>query len=510
MQNRLYHCFPVRILSQFDLRNLSGLSGLLSLPGLLVCCGIFGLFGLLGSFDTASSSVFTEFEVDPHTEGTASLQAEYINDDPFIDLVGAVIEEDQIVWWESDGQDPPDWTKHIIAFDFDGARSIYIDDIDSDGDQDVVAAAYEGAEVAWWSNEGGDPVNWHYHSVVTGYYAPHEVSVFDLNRDGHKDILVISSYHNNVVWWRNDGAEIPGFTSQTIGTNCNNGKAVRAGDIDGDLIPDVVTASIYGHNIVWWHNSGTNPIVWTRKQIDSSFEGGHYVHLIDMDNDSDLDIVGAAYLDHEIAWWENENHEAPWPKHLVASGVINACIAQAALIDDDDILDVVGTSQGAGEVSWWQGSEGLSDWTEKEVDNNFNRVWPLYICDIDGDNDNDIVAASGHNGNNKVRWYRNDTAQAIGDDLPLPVNKSHLPQLTLPQNPLFRQGQLRYSIPEAATVDLVVYDLTGHRVSQLDGGYKQSGSHQIDFDSSKLSTGVYFLKLVAGTSSAIEKLVVLR
>ena len=86
------------------------------------------------------------------------------------------------------------------------------------------------------------------------------------------------------------------------------------------------------------------------------------VQLYDID-DNDLDILGAGYLGHQVAWWKNERSGNPisWTKVQIAYGVLNACIAVAADPDNDDDPDVIATAQGEDEIAWWRNEDGLAN-----------------------------------------------------------------------------------------------------------------------------------------------------
>jgi hypothetical protein len=71
------------------------------------------------------------------------------------DVIGAAENDDDVTWWENDGGVPPAWTEQAVADGpFDGARSVYAADVDSDGDLDVLGAALydNGVDFAWWEN----------------------------------------------------------------------------------------------------------------------------------------------------------------------------------------------------------------------------------------------------------------------------------------------------------------------------------------------------------------------
>jgi len=351
---------------------------------------------------------FFGYLIDSNTHGTASLHACDLDNDGDMDVLAAVIEDDDIVWWSNSGGSTIIWTKHVIDGNFSGARSVYAADIDGDGDLDVLGAAYDAGQVAWWSNDGGNPIEWTKHVITYMFYMPHEVYAEDIDGDNDMDILCASSELHRINLWRNNGGNPIHWTEQVIGNNVSMAKSVRAADIDGDGVMDVIGAGLGDNRVIWWKNNGGDPIYWTENTIDNTFYGSHRVEAIDLDNDGDQDIVGAAYLGHQVAWWRNDGgNPIMWTKQIIGSNFINACVASAADLDGDGDIDVAATAQGSDEVAWWSNEGGDPIvWHESTI-GNFNRVWPLYICDLDGDGDQDLLAGSSHQGTNEVKWYEN-------------------------------------------------------------------------------------------------------
>ena len=48
------------------------------------------------------------------------------------------------------------------------------------------------------------------------------------------------------------------------------------------------------------------PLTWVEHTIDGSYDGATSVFAADMDNDGDMDILGTAYIDDDITWWESK------------------------------------------------------------------------------------------------------------------------------------------------------------------------------------------------------------
>ncbi len=89
------------------------------------------------------------------------------------------------------------------------------------------------------------------------------------------------------------------------------------------------------------------------------------------------------------------------------------------------------------------------------------------------------------------------------------VDPEELPlEITLSQNypnPFNPSTVISYTLPEAATVVLEVFDHLGRTVETLVNQYQQSGPHQVTFNATNLSSGVYFYRLhVPGTNLATQ------
>jgi hypothetical protein len=380
-------------------------------------------FILLATLSVAQVSWNTHI-IHNSTYGTSSVHACDLDNDGDTDVLGAVLEESQMVWWRNEGGYPITWTKFTIAYNFFQAFSVYAADLDNDGDKDIIGAAGAGDEVAWWSNDGGTPIQWTYHTIRTGYDFAHEVYAYDLDDDKDMDVFGASTDLDLISWWRNDGGTPIQWTEQTIGSGFDGAKSVRVADFDGDGDNDVVGACLYGNKITWWRNDGGTPIQWTEHVIDSYFYGAHRVQTIDIDEDQNIDILAAAYYNGEVAWYRNNGgNPLTWTKYTVGYGLAGACIAQAADVDDDGDLDVVATAQVSDEVSWWRNDGGSPIvWTKFYIDAYLDRAWPLYVCDLDADGDSDVVAASSWQGTAEVKWYENLGTGITGGSNPIPTS----------------------------------------------------------------------------------------
>jgi hypothetical protein len=81
-------------------------------------------------------------------------------------------------------------------------------------------------------------------------------------------------------------------------------------------------------------------------------------------------------------------------------------------------------------------------------------------------------------------------------------------------NPFNPVTTIKYSIPSVGTgfslSILKVYDILGSEVATLVNEKQSAGNYEVQFDGSKLASGVYFYKLNNGNHSLVRKLLILK
>jgi hypothetical protein len=77
-------------------------------------------------------------------------------------------------------------------------------------------------------------------------------------------------------------------------------------------------------------------------------------------------------------------------------------------------------------------------------------------------------------------------------------------------NPFNPMTTLSFSIAEAGTVSIKVYDVSGREVAVLVNGYRDAGFHEVTFDASHLASGIYVYQMQAGEFSATDKMVLMK
>ena len=77
-------------------------------------------------------------------------------------------------------------------------------------------------------------------------------------------------------------------------------------------------------------------------------------------------------------------------------------------------------------------------------------------------------------------------------------------------NPFNPSTTIKYKIKELTLVELKVYDILGEEVISLVNEEQPAGSYEVEFNASKLASGVYFYRLQAGSFVQAKKMMLLK
>jgi hypothetical protein len=347
--------------------------------------------------------------------GAKSLTAADIDGDSHLDILGINLFWDELTWWEnasSDG-DGSYWVDHLVN-EFGNEDYAIAADLDGDDDLDIVTTSVGWDYIAWWENVAGDGSTWTEATVAGDVDGASDVFAADVDGDDDLDLVGVASVSDAVAWWENTEGDGDVWTQHDVSLSFNYGVEVHAADVDGDFDADIVAASQYGHTISWWGNASPSGdgTEWTVCTVDSAFSSASSVYVADVDNDDDLDILGAAFAGDEVAWWENSSPTGDgtvWTEHTVSSVFDGAISVVAADVDGDGDVDVLGAAWYAGEITWWENASPSGDgsvWNEYVIDATLVEPSDVFAADIDGDGDIDVVGSS--HGAEQVTWYEND------------------------------------------------------------------------------------------------------
>ena len=293
-------------------------------------------------------SIDTNF-VYPHYIQTAD-----IDSDGDLDLLGAGGYPGGIIWWENI-QNASNWPKHIVNDNFAGAISLDIKDMNNDGDLDIVGAASTADRISWFENIDGKGLSWIERIIGNNINGAFSTYAIDIDRDGDLDVLGAAQVTHNIIYWENTRGNSTAWSKHIVDDNLGWARCVTAADIDNDGIPDIIGASGRDNMIAWYKKNGEN---WIKNIAVDNFVGANYIYPADLDKDGDIDIVGTAYESNKISWFENIslllNNGSAWFEHNLDNDFIKPHSAYIADLDGDTDLDILGAAHIGNQIAWWE------------------------------------------------------------------------------------------------------------------------------------------------------------
>jgi FG-GAP-like repeat/Secretion system C-terminal sorting domain len=355
---------------------------------------------------------WAEHTVDGDFDGAKSVLAADIDGDSDLDIVGAAYDDRSITWWENLNGSGLEWAEHTVDSDFYRCSDVFADDIDGDGDIDLLGGSWYYVDaITWWENLDGSGLEWAVHSVdsLSSYAA--SVHAFDMDFDGDSDVLGAAGDLDILGWWENvDGNGIE-WIAHVVDLSFDGTTSLYPTDLDSDGDPDLVGAAVNDDEITWFENVDGYGLEWTEHLVDGEFDGVSSVYAMDIDGDSDIDVIGAANSADDVSWWENLDGEGLlWDEHRLDSFYDGAHGVFATDLDGDGDADILGAARSHDEITWWENLDGAGlYWEDHILSNTFNGAECVYSADVNGDGRLDVLGAA--NAGNEITWWEQPEPQ---------------------------------------------------------------------------------------------------
>lgn len=298
-----------------------------------------GVFGLAQTINDTLGKVQSIFTSD-------------IDNDGDMDIVTLSIDLGLLVWHENLGGGNISPNKNIISNTINGGYSVFLADIDNDGDDDVVAAAYIGTNKIVWHENLGNGMFGTEQIILLNANNPRSIYIADINNDGNLDILTASS--SRIAWHENLGGGTFS-TRQTISNNINLASSVSAADLNNDGNIDVISASL-SNDKLYWHKNNGGGIFSTEIVISNNVDGANCIYSVDVDGDGDIDVLSTSEIDDKVAWYENYGNGSFSTQHIISATVDQVRYVIATDIDNDGDEDVVIAAYGDDKIAWYENS----------------------------------------------------------------------------------------------------------------------------------------------------------
>lgn len=194
--------------------------------------------------------------IDNTIAGARSVVAVDMDGDGDLDVLGNGTGSNKIFWIENMDGLGTFGTLHIINDLGSYSNVIFAADVDGDGDMDVFSASPGDNEVAWYENLDGlgnfGPKN----LITNTLDSTWTVYAEDLDNDGDIDVLATSVevFGGEIVWFENMDGTGNFSAKRIISTEVQSPRSVIAADIDNDGDMDVISSSQNDDKIAWYEN----------------------------------------------------------------------------------------------------------------------------------------------------------------------------------------------------------------------------------------------------------------
>ncbi len=365
--------------------------------------------------DGSGQPQFTQRVIDIGRDHVKYVAAADVDGNGHLDVLSASSADGVIAWYKNNGERLPKFSSYIITNAAIGARFVHSADLDGDGDLDVLMASRDDGRIAWYRNRIIHRTSLYptqSQRTLGKIEAARHVRAADLDHDG--DLDLVATGNRDVLWFENNGARPPSYTSRSITSGVNGGRWVDLSDLDGDGDVDIVVASTKNNRLLWYENLGGVPPSFKERILSQALDAPRAVLSADLDRDGDLDLYTASHGDNKVAWFENNGARPPdFVQRVVATDAYYARSVYAADLDGDGDLDIISAAQSSDQVAWYENQRGQPlVFVKRIVSKSADGVQHVHAADMDGDGDMDILSASEFD--RKIAWYENQGGSTPG------------------------------------------------------------------------------------------------
>jgi hypothetical protein len=234
----------------------------------------------------------------------------------------------------------------------------------------------------------------------------------DVDGDGDTDVVSASNYDDKIAWYANTDGDGNFGPQQVISTEADGAQSVFAVDVDGDSDTDILSASWSDDKIAWYQNTDGAGNFGPQLVISTTASGARSVFAADVDGDSDMDVLSASSDDHKIAWYENTNGLGDFgPDRVVSRSEGGAAAVHAADVDGDGDIDVLSASADSDQISWYENADGTGGFGPRRWIRSLRDANSVFAADLDGDGDTDVLS-TGY-GQDRIVWHENTDGMGL-------------------------------------------------------------------------------------------------
>ncbi|MBZ0264309.1 T9SS type A sorting domain-containing protein [bacterium] len=273
------------------------------------------------------------------------------NQDILVFVDNWIIEDhrDALLYYENNGEQA--FNRHELYTNFSYLTDFEIFDLDGDLDDDIITAA-SSSGVAWLENDGQEPPNFTYHLVSNEVVCHQSVEICDFNNDNIPDIIT-GNYYGEIYLFENDGnLEFELFELNQLMPNFDGSiSQIEVVDMNNDNVDDIVATG--DRNLLWGEYTG-NYDGFLEHEIEMQMPGGRVRVIVvkDFDTDGDPDIV-VNQSTRSINFYENNGYGTFISGDQIEDFdfLVDMCETDFDGDGDFDLVALTGTHEGIRDIS---------------------------------------------------------------------------------------------------------------------------------------------------------------
>lgn len=323
-------------------------------------------------------------------EGASDVFAADLDGDADVDVLSASSYDNKVAWYANIDGSGIFGPQQVISTAAEDAVSVFAADLDGDGDIDVLSASVLFDKIAWYKNTDGAGAFGPQQVISTATNSPVSVFAADVDGDGDVDVLSASYNDGKIAWFENsDGLGMFG-PQQVVSTAASGARCVFGADVDGDGDIDLLSASSGDDKIAWYENTDGGGTFGPQRVISIEADKAQSVFAADIDGDGDPDALSASEGDNKISWYENTDGAGAFgPQQVISVAPFRPLCVFAADLDGDGDPDALSASYIDDEIAWYKNTD--HDCNENQVpdecelarhDCNGNGI--VDLCELDG------------------------------------------------------------------------------------------------------------------------------
>jgi hypothetical protein len=300
--------------------------------------------------------------------------------------------------------------------------SVALEDMDGDGDLDMVAGNAGHGRRLYLNNGTTDPfrdaIGIDIVDTIGQYNQTYAIAVGDLDRDGDLDVVAGNGGTSRLFLNNSASQSFDGIAGTDVTADADQTYALALGDVDGDGDLDVVVGNWGQPNRLYLNNGTASPFEGVAgTDITRDADNTRAIALGDVDGDGDLDVL-AGNANQPNRLYLNNGTADPFDgvngTDITADAVDTFSLALGDVDRDGDLDVVAGNADQPNRLYLNNGTtDPFGGVTGKDLPVDAHSTTSIALGDVDNDGDLDVV--TGNNWYQRNRLYLNNgTADPFG------------------------------------------------------------------------------------------------